>query len=178
MRSFYVYAHIDPFTSKPFYIGKGTGNRMYSAKRNPMWQSFVNDYLAGQGMTFETKILHVCKSEKEALDKEAEEIVNAVKNGFTLLNKTVPHQRVQPEVLLETLKSGDGLPDSAESISAFVRRKRKENKLNQQEFANRAGVGLRFLRELENGKLTLRTDKVNQVLSMFGSCLVPFQRTI
>lgn len=75
MKQFYVYAHIDPFTSKPFYIGKGTEGRMYSATRNPMWKSYVNDYLAGQGMT-------------------------------------------------------------------------------------------------------LRTDKVNQVLSMFGSCLVPYQRTV
>lgn len=54
-------------------------------------------------------------------------------------------------------------------ISEFVKRKRKSVKLTQEELAQKAGVGLRFLRELEQGKTTLRLDKVNQVLDMFGS---------
>ena len=54
-----------------------------------------------------------------------------------------------------------------ESISAFIKRCRKERHLTQPELAARAGVGLRFLRELEQGKQSLRMDKVNQVLSLF-----------
>ncbi len=53
-------------------------------------------------------------------------------------------------------------------ISDFVRQKRKAVKLTQPELAEKAGVGLRFLRELEQGKQTLRMDKVNQVLKLFG----------
>jgi len=53
-------------------------------------------------------------------------------------------------------------------IAAFVREKRKSIKLSQEELAFKAGVGLRFLRELERGKTTLRLDKVNQVLELFG----------
>ncbi len=51
-------------------------------------------------------------------------------------------------------------------------------KLTQPELAERAGVGLRFLRELEQGKKNLRTDKVNQVLNLFGQTLgpVPMER--
>jgi y4mF family transcriptional regulator len=45
---------------------------------------------------------------------------------------------------------------------------RKAAGLTQVELANRAGVGLRFLRELEQGKPTVRMDKVNQVLALFG----------
>jgi len=56
-----------------------------------------------------------------------------------------------------------------ESISVFIKRKRKQLMLTQPELAERAGVGLRFLRELEQGKQTVRLDKVNQVLSLFGS---------
>jgi y4mF family transcriptional regulator len=56
-----------------------------------------------------------------------------------------------------------------ESISQFIKRKRKQLMLTQPELAERAGVGLRFLRELEQGKQTVRLDKVNQVLSLFGS---------
>ncbi len=53
-------------------------------------------------------------------------------------------------------------------ISDFVKEKRSAAKLTQPELAAKAGVGLRFLRELERGKETLRLDKVNQVLALFG----------
>jgi len=54
-------------------------------------------------------------------------------------------------------------------ISEFIKKSRKEQHLTQPELAARAGVGLRFLRELEQGKQSLRMDKVNQVLSYFGT---------
>ena len=54
------------------------------------------------------------------------------------------------------------------SISEFVRKKRKEYNLTQRDLADRAGVGIRFIRELETGKPTLRMDKVNIVLDLFG----------
>lgn len=57
------------------------------------------------------------------------------------------------------------------NLSEFVKDKRKAVKLTQPELAEKAGVGLRFIRELEQGKQTLRLDKVNQVLQLFG-CVV------
>ncbi len=54
------------------------------------------------------------------------------------------------------------------SLSDFVKEKRSLAKLTQPEMAEKAGVGLRFVRELEQGKETLRLDKVNQVLKLFG----------
>ena len=59
------------------------------------------------------------------------------------------------------------------TISEFVRQKRKEYKLTQRDLADRAGVGIRFIRELEAGKPTLRIDKVNVVLDLFGHQLGP-----
>ena len=53
-------------------------------------------------------------------------------------------------------------------IDEYIRKKRKLLNLTQQELAERAGVGYRFIRELENGKPTVRMDKVNQVLLLFG----------
>jgi y4mF family transcriptional regulator len=53
-------------------------------------------------------------------------------------------------------------------IAAFVKERRNLAKLTQPELALKAGVGLRFLRDLEQGKSTLRMDKVNQILAMFG----------
>lgn len=55
------------------------------------------------------------------------------------------------------------------SITEFVKEKRKQLNLTQPELAERAGVGLRFVRELEQGKQSVRLDKVNQVLALFGS---------
>ena len=56
-----------------------------------------------------------------------------------------------------------------ENIKEFVKQNRKSLGLTQEEFAIRAGLGLRFVRELEQGKKTLRLDKVNQALAFFGA---------
>ena len=54
------------------------------------------------------------------------------------------------------------------TIAEFVKERRKMLGMTQVTLADRAGVGLRFLRDLEQGKTSLRLDKVNQVLQMFG----------
>lgn len=59
------------------------------------------------------------------------------------------------------------------TIAVYIKMKRKEAGLTQEEFAIRSGLGLRFVRELEQGKETVRMDKVNQALSMFGMEAVP-----
>jgi y4mF family transcriptional regulator len=56
-------------------------------------------------------------------------------------------------------------------IASFVKYQRNKLKMTQEELAEKAGVGLRFIRELEQGKETLRMDKVNQVLQLFGHTL-------
>lgn len=54
-------------------------------------------------------------------------------------------------------------------IAEFVKKNRKEAGLTQEEFALRSGLGLRFVRELEQGKETVRMDKVNVALAMFNA---------
>lgn len=58
-------------------------------------------------------------------------------------------------------------------ISEYIKKSRKEAGLTQEEFALRSGIGLRFIRDLEQGKETVRMDKVNMALSMFGMEAVP-----
>ncbi len=54
-------------------------------------------------------------------------------------------------------------------LSKYVKEKRKEYNLTQVELSDKSGVGLRFIRDLEQDKQNLRFDKVNQVLAMFGA---------
>ena len=61
------------------------------------------------------------------------------------------------------------------TLTTYVKAKRKKFGLTQQDVSMKSGVGLRFVRELEQGKETLRMDKVNQVLRLFGSSLEPVE---
>ena len=59
------------------------------------------------------------------------------------------------------------------TLSSYVKKMRKHFGLTQVDLAAKSGVGLRFVRELDQGKETLRLDKVNQVLLLFGQEIGP-----
>ena len=61
-------------------------------------------------------------------------------------------------------------------IGNYIKEERKKAGLTQEEFAMRSGLGLRFVRELEQGKETVRMYKVNQALAMFGKEAVPGEK--
>lgn len=66
------------------------------------------------------------------------------------------------------------------NLATFVKAKRREQGWTQVQLADYAGVGLRFVREMEQGKSSLRLDKVNQVLDLFSACMgpVPIDRSV
>jgi len=59
------------------------------------------------------------------------------------------------------------------TLSKYVKQMRKQYGLTQVDLSEKSGVGLRFVRDLEQGKKSMRMDKVNQVLSLFGAELAP-----
>lgn len=61
-------------------------------------------------------------------------------------------------------------------LAEFVKKRRKEVGLTQEEFAERAGVALTVIRKIEQGKTNLNMEKVNLVLAMFGHELAPVNR--
>ena len=65
------------------------------------------------------------------------------------------------------------------TFSKYVKAMRKQYNLTQVELSEKSGVGLRLVRELEQGKQTLRLDKVNQILNLFGGevGVVPLSKT-
>jgi len=58
-------------------------------------------------------------------------------------------------------------------LSSFIKERRKLLGITQVELAEKAGVGLRFVRELEQGKESVRLDKVNTVLALFSHEIGP-----
>ena len=62
------------------------------------------------------------------------------------------------------------------NLSATVKMLRKQYNLTQEELSLKSGVGLRFVRDLEQGKETLRLDKVNQLLAFFNYEMVATQK--
>lgn len=60
------------------------------------------------------------------------------------------------------------MSNSLQQLSSFVRAERKANRLTQTDLAQMAGVGRRFVAELEAGKVSLQLEKVNDVLRVFG----------
>lgn len=61
------------------------------------------------------------------------------------------------------------------ALAKFVKEMRKKFNLTQTDLAAKSGVGLRFVRDLEQGKQTLRMDKINQVLTLFGREVGPVE---
>jgi y4mF family transcriptional regulator len=60
-----------------------------------------------------------------------------------------------------------------ETLANFVKQRRKEAELTQQDFALKAGVALTVIRKIEQGKGNLNLERTNQVLKMFGHELAP-----
>jgi hypothetical protein len=169
MRKWYVYAHVNPVNGETFYIGKGTGKRARDIGRNTSWHVYVNS-LEERGLTYGVQILHICDDEQNALDLENIEIINRLKAGQALLNRKV--ERTLDENGEPAIACSPTISNNSELIK-FVKQRRLSINMTQADVAWRSGVGVRFVRELERGKLTLRIDKVNQVLNLFGSKLIP-----
>jgi y4mF family transcriptional regulator len=62
-------------------------------------------------------------------------------------------------------------------FARVLKLERQRNNLTQEALALRAGVGLRLIREIEQGKTTLRLDSLNKVLGLFGYEVAPVRRT-
>ncbi|MDP1763959.1 MAG: type II toxin-antitoxin system Y4mF family antitoxin [Sediminibacterium sp.] len=62
-------------------------------------------------------------------------------------------------------------------LSKLIKQKRKVSGMTQEELSAKSGLGLRLVREIEQGKNSMRMDKVNQLLALFGMELVPAPKT-
>jgi y4mF family transcriptional regulator len=153
-----VYALESPFDGKVYYVGKSEKglNRPYSHLVNSHNKELKN-WLFTLKRDPIVKILE--KNAEDLISKERYWINEFVKRGEPLFNKLIPNEK--------QLKYADY------EVGQFIKMQRKNVKLTQKEFADKSGLGLRFIRELEQGKETCRLDKVLQALKMFGATLIP-----
>ncbi|MGN6418351.1 MAG: type II toxin-antitoxin system Y4mF family antitoxin [Pseudobacter sp.] len=100
-------------------------------------------------------------------------------NGIILAkSESYASEKTRDEIIdtiITTFKDQDFVEAAPASFNLieFIKDRRKKARLTQDDLAEKAGVGIRFIRDLEQGKDTLRLDKVNQVLSLFGHEMQP-----
>ena len=95
----------------------------------------------------------------------------SIQASSILIGRQMPRARPKPPD--DSPEERAGSPDRDTQIAAFVRGRRKANGMSLRQLAELAGVGLRFLMELEHGKPTLRLDRVNAVLAVLGKRVGP-----
>lgn len=166
-----IYALYCPKTNIPVYIGQTKNgmdrpfthitNQSHSTKVN-QWVSLLND----EGLNPTIVILEHSFNEEFINDKESFWVNKFISEGHLLLNQTL----IKPFHFINKEFNGDETSDPLQDIRIFIKAKRKLLNLTQVETAKRAGVGLRFYRELEQGyKTNFSTDSIIKVLSLFGS---------
>lgn len=166
-----IYGLYCPITDNLHYIGQSSRyltrplehmSRSHSRKV----REWVSD-LKELGHAPKIKVLEYLINPDSLNDREVYWIQKSIADGCFLLNvlnntaKDLPTARLELNTLYED--------NSYRIIADYIKGKRKQVHLTQPELAQKAGVGLRFVRELEQGKKsTLRIDKINQVLKLFG----------
>ena len=153
----YVYALESPIDGLIYYVGCSANEKKFRPydhinSHNPLVKEWYNSIGS-------EPIVKILQRNCENLLSREKYWINKYKSlGHPLLNIVIASEK--------TFKY------SGVNVAKFIKDKRMQTKLTQREFAKKAGVGLRFLRELEQGKESCKMDKVMQVLSMFGATLI------
>ncbi len=153
-----VYALESPHDGLTYYVGMSEVGlkRPYSHLRSSHSPE-LKQWIASLGREPVVKILE--REIDDLKDRETYWINEFKKRNAPLINKSI--------LTPKQLKYADY------KVGSFIKEKRKMLKITQKEFAERSGLGLRFVREVEQGKETCRMDKILQALALFGATLVP-----
>jgi y4mF family transcriptional regulator len=172
--SFIVYGLYCPVTEKPVYIGMTTRglDRPFIHIKEKSHSVKVNEWvnnLKQDGKSPLVVILDTAENEDIIKEKETFWIQKMLMAGNVLLNQS----KVTP--LYFDLLIYDGPTNNnfkIEDVSLFIKHRRKALKLTQVELAKKAGVGLRFIRDLEQGtKDNFNTKSILKILKLFGAKL-------
>jgi hypothetical protein len=172
MGDYIVYALFCPRRRRPVYVGQSSRGieRPFEHIKEESHSQKVNEWVAGlreQGLNPIVVILEYSDKQDLLMDKETFWIQKYIMEGNILLNQ----QKVTPIYLdISELSSSEGT--YIQDIGLFIKTRRKLVKLTQAELAEKAGTGVRFIRDLEQGtKDNFNTSSIDKVLKLFGSQL-------
>ena len=165
-----IYSLCCPFTNEVHYIGKSTQGMIrplnhLSNSHSEKVKEWVNN-LKEIGHAPVVKVLEYVSLEEDIDGRERYWIQREINKGSLLLNSFL----ITPLLIESKLDNllGNGEDMESFKIGVFIKERRKRLKMNQEEFAGRAGVALTVVRKLEQGKTNLNIDSLLQVLKMFG----------
>tara|TARA_R110000772_G_scaffold33245_2_gene81021 strand:- start:11909 stop:12445 length:537 start_codon:yes stop_codon:yes gene_type:complete len=162
-----IYVLACPFTKEVHYVGKSTSGMLRPSthlkkSHSDKIKEWVKELkILGQKPDIKVECY---VSEQENIDTiERLVIIKYLNKGSHLLNSNL----ITPATILPPLDECD--PEGLKVIAEFVKARRKKIDMTQAEFSKKCGVGIRFIRELEQGqKDNFQTKSINQVLAMFG----------
>lgn len=169
-----IYALKCPFTNDVHYIGKSTQGMLHPLQHlSESHSEKVKEWVHNLKELNHAPVIEILESVSmvENLDmKERFWIAKFLDKGALLLNSQLITSTLVNTKLDELL--GDRRINPTEKIAAFVKAKRKRHDLTQEQLSDKSGVGLRFIRELEQGnKTSLQIGKIQEVLNLFDSTL-------
>lgn len=166
-----IYALHCPVSNRGVYVGKSTSGliRPFMHIKEKSHNKKVNEWINRLRKDGKEPVLVILEnnfSDSQMVDKERYWIQKYLNDGHILLNQVGVNPIFFDTILFDI---DNRKTDFLYPIRMFIRARRKLAGLTQKEFADRAGVGLRVLRELEQGKKTnFNTAVIYQMLQMFG----------
>lgn len=167
-----IYALQCPFTDKVHYIGKSeVGILRPTQHLSKSHSDKINDWVEELKVFNESPKVRVCEYvplDVDIYEREKYWISKYIKKGNLLLNvQSVSYISIMPN-FESVINDGDKF---SSTISTFVKAKRKEVNLTQEQFADRSGVALSVIRKIEQKQENLTLLSVLNVLRMFGHTL-------
>lgn len=167
-----IYGLYHPLTKAPVYIGKSVKgmDRPWTHIEEKSHSKKVNEWIKDLANSNQQPVIVILDTAADdiILDKKERFWINSMINdGYPLLNQTL----INP-VYFTLTSSYNAEDDYLAELRMFIKMKRKQCGLTQSELAFKAGIGLRFLRELEQGtKSNFNTDSIQKILNLFGAKL-------
>lgn len=169
-----IYALFCPISNVPVYVGQSSAGikrpithikeKSHNEKVNE-WVYMLRNNYNKEPLVIVLESFFPCEFLK---DKEEFWINKFISKGYLLLNI----KSVTPVIVSNILSNEKSTDNYMYRISNFVRLKRKQNKLTQEDLALNAGVGLRFVRDLEQlNKNNFQTESIQKILDLFGASL-------
>lgn len=171
----FIYALCCPITGDIHYIGKTTQGMIrplqhFKESHNQKIKEWVSD-LRELLHKPEIKILEQVDEYTDLDSRELYWIHKYLEEGALLLNINL----IRPVVISPDINHllDDSVDTTMDTVSEFVKRRRKSHDMTQEDFANRSGVALTVIRKIEQGKSNINLGGLLQVLRMFGYTIEP-----